>query len=53
VAGRGFRATDTSDAARVAIVNETFAHHYWPAAMLSIDGFESIPTRKRSTAGMG
>jgi predicted permease len=30
VAGRAFRATDTSDDARVAIVNETFAQHYWP-----------------------
>ncbi|HKE82949.1 MAG TPA: ABC transporter permease [Vicinamibacterales bacterium] len=28
--GRGFRATDTADAPRVAIVNQTFASHYWP-----------------------
>jgi predicted permease len=30
VAGRGFRATDTAQAPRVAIVNETFAARYWP-----------------------
>jgi macrolide transport system ATP-binding/permease protein len=30
--GRGFRASDTSDAPRVAIVNEQFANHYWPGA---------------------
>jgi macrolide transport system ATP-binding/permease protein len=29
--GRGFRASDTADAPRVAIVNEQFAKHYWPA----------------------
>lgn len=28
--GRGFRASDTSDAPRVAVVNEQFAKHYWP-----------------------
>jgi putative ABC transport system permease protein len=28
--GRGFRATDTKDAPRVAVVNEQFAKHYWP-----------------------
>jgi predicted permease len=27
--GRGFRGTDTADAARVAVVNETLAEHYW------------------------
>jgi putative ABC transport system permease protein len=31
VRGRAFRATDTSAAPRVAIVNETFAARYWPA----------------------
>jgi putative ABC transport system permease protein len=30
LAGRGFHATDTADATRVAIVNDTFARHYWP-----------------------
>jgi predicted permease len=30
VMGRSFRATDTSDAPRVAVVNETFASRYWP-----------------------
>jgi predicted permease len=30
--GRGFRASDTADAPRVAIVNEQFAKHYWPRA---------------------
>jgi len=29
--GRGFLASDTADAPRVAIVNEQFAKHYWPA----------------------
>lgn len=28
--GRAFRASDTGDAPRVAIVNEPFARHYWP-----------------------
>jgi predicted permease len=28
--GRGFLATDTADAPRVAVVNETLAAHYWP-----------------------
>jgi putative ABC transport system permease protein len=30
VSGRGFKTSDTSGAPRVAIVNETFASHYWP-----------------------
>jgi macrolide transport system ATP-binding/permease protein len=30
--GRGFLASDTADAPRVAIVNEYFANHYWPGA---------------------
>ena len=30
--GRGFLASDTADAPRVAVVNEQFAKHYWPAA---------------------
>jgi putative ABC transport system permease protein len=30
LAGRAFRTTDTLDAPRVAIVNDTFARHYWP-----------------------
>jgi predicted permease len=30
--GRGFLASDTSDAPRVAVVNEQFAKHYWPGA---------------------
>ncbi len=30
VAGRGFRSSDTAGAARVAIVNEALARHYWP-----------------------
>ncbi len=28
--GRGFLATDTADATRVAVVNQTLAQHYWP-----------------------
>ena len=31
VQGRGFRVTDTATSPRVAVVNETFARHYWPA----------------------
>jgi hypothetical protein len=30
--GRGFLASDTPDAPRVAVVNEQFAKHYWPGA---------------------
>src|SRR5271156_4117525 len=30
--GRGFLASDTAEAPRVAIVNEQFAKHYWPGA---------------------
>jgi predicted permease len=30
--GRGFRASDTADSPRVAVVNEHFASHYWPNA---------------------
>jgi predicted permease len=30
--GRGFLASDTADAPRVAVVNEQFAKHYWPGA---------------------
>lgn len=29
--GRGFLSTDTADSTRVAVVNEKFARHYWPA----------------------
>src|SRR5262249_19935080 len=32
MSGRGFRASDTAEAPRVAIVNEQFAKHYWPNA---------------------
>jgi predicted permease len=28
--GRGFRASDTADTPRVAVVNEQFAKHFWP-----------------------
>jgi predicted permease len=28
--GRAFQSTDTAESPRVAIVNEYFAHHYWP-----------------------
>jgi putative ABC transport system permease protein len=30
--GRGFLASDTADAPRVAVVNDQFAKHYWPGA---------------------
>lgn len=32
LAGRGFRAADTGESPRVAVVNEQFAKHYWPDA---------------------
>jgi predicted permease len=32
VRGRGFLASDTADAPRVAVVNDQFAKHYWPGA---------------------
>jgi predicted permease len=32
VRGRGFLASDTAETPRVAVVNETFAKHYWPNA---------------------
>jgi macrolide transport system ATP-binding/permease protein len=30
--GRSFRASDTAEASRVAVVNQQFANHYWPRA---------------------
>ncbi len=30
--GRGFRASDTAEAPRVAVVNEQFVKHYWPGS---------------------
>jgi predicted permease len=30
IRGRGFRATDSADAPRVAVVNEQLVQHYWP-----------------------
>jgi predicted permease len=30
ISGRGFRATDSADAPKVAVVNEQLAKHYWP-----------------------
>jgi predicted permease len=30
IKGRGFRATDSADAPRVAVVNEQLVQHYWP-----------------------
>ena len=44
VRGRGFRASDTADAPRVAVVNEQFAKHYWPGAR---SGGQAHPTRWR------
>lgn len=32
VRGRGFLASDSADAPRVAVVNEHFANHFWPGA---------------------
>jgi predicted permease len=39
VRGRGFQASDSGDTARVAIVNEEFARHYWPTSMRSAAAF--------------
>jgi macrolide transport system ATP-binding/permease protein len=46
--GRGFRASDTADAPRVAVVNEVFAKHYWPSAdavgkRIRLDGPSGAP----------
>ena len=48
VRGRGFRASDTADAPRVAVVNEQFANHYWPGAdpvgkHIRLDGATGTP----------
>ena len=52
--GRGFLASDTADAPRVAVVNEQFAKHYWPGrAMRSANtsGSMAAPARRlRSSA---
>ncbi len=46
--GRGFLASDTEDAPRVAVVNEQFAQHYWPGAdavgkRIRLDGATGMP----------
>jgi predicted permease len=46
--GRGFRASDTVAAPRVAVVNELFAKHYWPGAdpvgkRIRLDGANGAP----------
>jgi macrolide transport system ATP-binding/permease protein len=46
--GRGFLASDTAEAPRVAVVNEQFAKHYWPAAdavgkFIRLDNRAGIP----------
>jgi predicted permease len=46
--GRGFLASDTVDAPRVAVVNEQFARHYWPdgdavGKHLRLDGATGTP----------
>jgi predicted permease len=46
--GRGFRASDTAEAPRVAVVNEHFARHYWPNAdavgrRIRLDGADGLP----------
>jgi predicted permease len=46
--GRGFLASDTADAPRVAVVNEQFAKHYWAGAdavgkRLRLDNFAGAP----------
>ena len=44
--GRGFLASDTADAPRVAVVNEQFAKHYWPGA-------DAVGKRIRLDSGTG
>jgi predicted permease len=44
--GRGFLASDTDDAPRVAVVNEQFAQHYWP-------GTDPVGKRIRLDSGTG
>jgi macrolide transport system ATP-binding/permease protein len=46
--GRGFLASDTADAPRVAVVNERFAKHYWPGGdavgkRIRLDGRAGTP----------
>jgi predicted permease len=46
--GRGFQASDTAEAPRVAVVNEQLAKHYWPAGdavgkHIHLDNATSIP----------
>jgi macrolide transport system ATP-binding/permease protein len=48
--GRGFRASDTADAPRVAVVNEQFAKHYWAGAdavgkRIRLDGASGPPVQ--------
>jgi predicted permease len=44
--GRGFRATDSANAPRVAVVNELLAQHYWP-------GEDPLGKRFRLDSGSG
>jgi len=46
LSGRGVLASDTADAARVAVVNEQFAKHYWPGA-------DAVGKRIRLESGTG
>jgi putative ABC transport system permease protein len=46
--GRGFRASDTGETPRVAVVNDQFAKHYWPGAdavgkRIRLDGAAGVP----------
>ena len=46
--GRGFRASDSAETPRVAVVNEQFAKHYWPSAdavgkRIRLDGANGAP----------
>jgi macrolide transport system ATP-binding/permease protein len=48
--GRGFLASDTADAPRVAVVNERFAKHYWPGGnavgkYIRLDSRTGIPVQ--------
>ena len=55
--GRGFRASDTADSPRVAVVNEHFARHYWPngdavGRRIRLDGANGPPVEIVGVAEM-
>ena len=51
--GRNFRIDDSVDAPRVAIVNQQFAQHYWPARIRSASAFDSSTRTTRGSRSSG